>query len=75
MRILVLLTYRHLSASVNRRHLPRYVNEFAGRHNVRSMDAIRMMAALARGMAGRQAGGLAGRQAAFSRYLPSSYGP
>ena len=42
--------YHHISA----KHLPRYVDEFAGRHNIRSMDTADMMVALARGMVGRR---------------------
>lgn len=33
-------------------HLHRYVNEFAGRHNIRNMDPIDMMGTIAEGMAG-----------------------
>ena len=43
-------TYHHLS----QKHLPRYINEFAGRHNVRSMDTVDMMVALVRGMVGKR---------------------
>ncbi|MDE2921509.1 MAG: hypothetical protein OYL92_15760 [Acidobacteriota bacterium] len=32
----------------------RYVNEFAGRHNIREMDTLDQMAFLARGMIGKQ---------------------
>ena len=39
-------TFHHLS----RQHLHRYVNEFAGRHNIRSLDTIHQMAAIAQGM-------------------------
>ena len=35
------------------KHLQRYVNEFAGRHNVRSADTADTMAALAAGMVGK----------------------
>ena len=42
-------TYHHMSA----KHLQRYVTEFAGRHNVRDLDTLMQMAALARGMDGR----------------------
>ena len=35
---------------ISRKHLHRYVNEFAGRHNIRSMDTIDQMAAIVRGM-------------------------
>ena len=43
-------THHHISA----KHLPRYVDEFAGRHNVRNMDTADMMVALARGMVGKR---------------------
>ena len=43
-------THHHISA----KHLPRYVNEFAGRHNIRGMDAADMMAVLARDMVGKR---------------------
>ena len=43
-------TYFHLSA----KHLQRYVDEFAGRHNMRSLDTADQMAALARGMVGKR---------------------
>ena len=43
-------TYHKMSA----KHLPRYVNEFAGRHNVRSRDTLEQMAVLARGFAGKR---------------------
>ena len=42
-------TYHQTSA----KHLQRYVDEFAGRHNVRDLDTIDQMAAVARGP-GRQ---------------------
>ena len=42
--------YHHISA----KHLPRYVNEFAGRHNIRNMDTADMMVALVRDMVGRR---------------------
>ena len=43
-------TYHHMS----HKHLNRYVNEFVGRHNVRSSDTIEQMAALARGIVGKR---------------------
>ena len=43
-------TFHHLSE----KHLARYVAEFAGRHNVRDLDTIVQMAALARGMVGKR---------------------
>ena len=39
---------------MNEKHLDRYVNEFAGRHNVREMDTIDQMAFLAKGMVGKK---------------------
>ena len=35
-------------------HLHRYVNEFAGRHNIRDMDTIDMMGTVAENMAGER---------------------
>lgn len=43
-------TYHQISA----KHLHRYVAEFAGRHNVRPLDTIDQMGALARGMQGKR---------------------
>ena len=36
------------------KHLQRYVNEFAGRHNARPLDTIDQMSAMARGMVGKR---------------------
>ena len=36
------------------KHLGRYVQEFAGRHNLRDLDTVEQMAALARGMVGQR---------------------
>ena len=41
-------TFHHISKV----HLHRYVNEFAGRHNIRTMDTIEMMGTVAENMAG-----------------------
>ena len=35
---------------ISKKHLHRYVNEFAGRHNIRSLDTLEQMAAVVRGM-------------------------
>ena len=35
-------------------HLDRYVNEFAGRHNIRAEDTAVQMAAMVQGMAGKR---------------------
>jgi transposase-like protein len=43
-------TYHKMSA----KHLARYVTEFAGRHNVRDLDTLAQMVALARGLEGRR---------------------
>ena len=43
-------TYHHMSV----RHLNRYVNEFAGRHNGRRADTIDQMGSMARGMDGKR---------------------
>ena len=42
--------YHHISED----HLHRYINEFAGRHNVRSMDTIEMMGEVAENMTGHR---------------------
>ena len=43
-------TYHQVSA----KHLQRYVDEFAGRHNHRRLDTVDQMAAIARGTVGRR---------------------
>ena len=43
-------TYHHMS----RKHLDRYVREFAGRHNHRPLDTIDQMSTMARRMAGKR---------------------
>ncbi|MXW07901.1 MAG: IS1595 family transposase [Gammaproteobacteria bacterium] len=39
---------------MSHKHLQRYVNEFAGRHNIRDMDTIDQMAHVVAGMVGRR---------------------
>jgi len=39
---------------VSRKHLGRYVREFAGRHNIRDMDTVDMMAVMTLGMVGKR---------------------
>ncbi len=43
-------TYHHMSP----KHLQRYVNEFAGRHNIRDLDTIEQMTTLSKGMIGKR---------------------
>lgn len=43
-------TYHQISP----KHLHRYISEFAGRHNVRQLDTIEQMTALAQGMQGKR---------------------
>lgn len=43
-------TYHRMSV----KHLGRYVNEFAGRNNVRSKDTIEQMSDIVTGMTGKQ---------------------
>ena len=43
-------TFHHVSS----KHLQRYVAEFAGRHNVRDLDTVYQMAAVAKGMVGKR---------------------
>ena len=43
-------TYHRMSA----KHLQRYVDEFSGRHNMRSLDTIDQMAVMAKGMDGKR---------------------
>ena len=43
-------TYHHMSS----KHLGRYIEEFAGRHNVRELDTVDQMGWLVRGMRGKR---------------------
>ena len=43
-------TFHHMS----RKHLQRYVNEFAGRHNIREHDTIVMMEMIVSGLFGKR---------------------
>lgn len=43
-------TYHRMSP----KHLGRYVNEFAGRHNSRSLDTLDQMAAIMHGLEGKR---------------------
>ena len=43
-------TYHHMSP----KHMSRYVNEFAGRHNDRNANTIDQMAGIAAGMIGKR---------------------
>ena len=43
-------TFHHVSE----KHLQRYVTEFSGRHNLRTLDTVDQMATLARGMVGKR---------------------
>ena len=43
-------TFHHFSA----KHLQRYVNEFAGRHNIRERDTIEQMQAVVAGLVGKR---------------------
>lgn len=43
-------TFHKISA----KHLDRYVREFAGRNNIRDLDTLAQMTALARGMVGKR---------------------
>ena len=42
--------YHHFSP----KHLPRYINEFSGRHNVRPLDTTDQMAGLVRNSEGKR---------------------
>ena len=35
-------------------HLHRYINEFVGRHNIRSLDTIEQMKSITKGMLGKK---------------------
>lgn len=46
--------YKGTYHQMSRKHLARYVTEFAGRHNVRDFDTIEQMVMLARGLDGKR---------------------
>ena len=46
--------YHGIYHRMSRKHLQRYVNEFAGRHNTRDLDTIHQMAWTAMGLVGRR---------------------
>ena len=46
--------YHGVHHHMSPKHLNRYVQEFAGRHNIRPMDTIDQMGAIVRGMAGKR---------------------
>lgn len=46
--------YQGVYHQMSPKHLDRYVNEFAGRHNIRSLDTEEQMAATALGMQGKR---------------------
>jgi len=46
--------YKGTFHKLSPKHLDRYVQEFAGRHNLREQDTIEMMAAIATGMRGKR---------------------
>ncbi len=46
--------YKGTFHKLSPKHLDRYVQEFAGRHNLRERDTIEMMAAIATGMRGKR---------------------
>jgi len=46
--------YKGTYHQMSRKHLARYVTEFAGRHNVRSLDTIAQMTQLAKGLDGKR---------------------
>ena len=46
--------YHGVYHNMSRKHLQRYVNEFAGRHNLRPMDTIEQMESMVNGMNGKR---------------------
>ena len=46
--------YDEVFHHISKDHLHRYINEFAGRHNVRELDTLDLMGAVASGMAGQR---------------------
>ena len=46
--------YRGTYHQMSKKHLCRYINEFAGRHNIRDLDTLEQMAFLTQGMMGKR---------------------
>ena len=46
--------YQGVYHKMSFKHLPRYVNEFVGRHNARKLDTIDQMRNLAKGFEGKR---------------------
>ena len=44
----------YLNSKISLKHLQRYVNEYAGRHNLRELDTIDQMHHVVAGMVGRR---------------------
>ena len=46
--------YHGIHHHMSEKHLPKYVSEFAGRHNTRKLDTIKQMVEMAKGLAGKE---------------------
>ena len=46
--------YHGVYHHVSEKHLPRYVQQFAGKHNIRHLDTIEQMQAVFAGMIGKR---------------------
>ena len=46
--------YQGIFHKISHWHLNRYVNEFCGRHNIRSLDTVDMMLSMVAGMVGKR---------------------